>query len=261
MGQYDSMLYKDDLKKEKEGTIWQSTIIDREILKSMFAELKNVYGYDLHYIVDLDFFWYKDAEGIFYKYVGDFQSETTRALIIRQLAHNKRKDTAEIIYDWYLHFKNSSYYISKPGRPSADWEALQYDHAFCKLKSKRIKNKLLQLSYYPRDAYYLPFTMKMLGSWKIPEMEERFLSYLEGRGITKETLGLPEDDSDYGPNYEWIKRQLFFRGMDILRYFPSEKNKNLISGYLNDPDRDIREAAERQLAYYTKKYGEKNIDE
>lgn len=55
----------------------------------------------------------------------------------------------------------------------------RYDDAFKHLKSRKIKNDLLELAYNPRDVFYLRDTMKMLSSWKNDKMEILLRQYLE----------------------------------------------------------------------------------
>ena len=105
---------------------------------------------------------------------------------------------------------------------------------------------MLELACNPRDAYYLPFTMRMLAAWRVPELKEQLLYYLNGTEITLERLGVQEEEQ-FNSLLTHIRRELKFTALDGLKYFPSEDVYQIVKCYTFDADFDIRIAAEKTL--------------
>ncbi len=246
-----SAVLRDAIEREKVGNGYEYSKEDRNILDEMFKEINEAVGGNYHYLAEIDLLYIKGAGSIALKYIEKFSSEGVRAFLLPHIWHEVGKSSADIIYDLYLHFKESKSYISKPNEPSSAFIYVRYDNAFMKLKPKKLKNELLELVRNPRDAFYLPFTTRMLASWKMEQMEDLLISYLDSDNISNEVLGISSDDKYY-PSAEVIKRELKFTAITGLKYYPSVKNIELIKQYSEDADKDIRACAKKTLKAYSK---------
>ncbi len=225
---------------------------DRRILNEMLAEINCITGSDVHYLAELDYYTIKGAGETIKKYILLYESESVKSYLLHLLVRDRIENSDKLIYQMYLKFKSSDEYIALPNQPARADIYVRYDNAFRQLKPKRMKTELLALSNNPRDAFYLPFTMRMLASWKIPELEAVFTSYMDSPSITAESVGLPEQSENYFPPLSFIRRELKFTAIHCLRYFPSEDTIELIINCTNDPDKDIRMAAEKSLRFIEK---------
>ena len=129
---------------------------------------------------------------------------------------------------------------------------MRYENAFRKLKPKRLAKELIELAHSPRDAFYLPFTMRMLASWKIPEMKDLLLSYCAEDSFSAQDVGIYDDRQPYFPSLESMKRELTFTAINGLKYYPSVETMDVITAFASGADNDMRSAAERVLSALTK---------
>lgn len=230
----------DCIEREKAGTDYVCPTEDKSTLLEMLDEINAECATNMKYLAELDAFHVIGAGKIIVKYIDRFSSESVRAYLIPQLLLDKIRDCDRLILRMYLHFRESSEYISAPGNPSPSHICTRYDNAFHKLKSKRIVEDLLNILSSPRDAFYLPLTVKMLASWKVPELEQILLKYLDSDAVSMRDIGLCEDGQTYFPSFAYICRELKFTAMNGLRYYPSEKAVDAICMYVSDIDKDIR---------------------
>ena len=242
---------RDAIEREKAGEGYEYSKEDRKILDEVFKEINEAVGGNYHYLAEIDLLHIKGAGPIALKYIEKFSSEGVRAFLLPHIWSEVGKSSADIIYKLYLHFKKSEAYISKPNEPSPAFIYVRYDNAFMKLKPKKLKNELLDLIRNPRDAFYLPFTTRMLASWKMEQMEDLLISYLDSDNISNKNLGICTDDKYY-PSAEVIKRELKFTAITCLKYYPSVKNIELIKQYSEDADKDIRACAKKTLKAFSK---------
>ena len=243
---------EDLIDDEKKGLGHWYTEYDKTVLKKMLGEINEQYHTNFHYLAEIGAFNIHGAGSIMVRYLDLFQSESVRCYLIPQIVADKVANCAVLVLDSYLRFKESDEYIAAPGKPAPAHIYVRYDNAFKKLKPKALKKELLSLAKKPRDAFYLPFTMRMLASWKMPEMKSILMDYLDSSNITNESLGLYEDVENRFPPLTFIRRELKFTAINGLRYYPSENTLNLLSSYENDSDRDIKLAAKKSLAYIEK---------
>ncbi|MBR0481927.1 MAG: hypothetical protein IJJ48_05600, partial [Firmicutes bacterium] len=61
-----------------------------------------------------------------------------------------------------------------------------------------------------------------------------------------------EDVDNCYPPLSFIRRELKFTAINGLRYYPSENTLKSLRDYENDPDKDIRMAAQKSLEYIKK---------
>lgn len=237
----------DHIELEKEGLDYICPEIDKEVFQTMLHEINFTLGTNICYLAEIDSFNIKGAGTIMAKYITEFRSESVRAFLIPQMVADRISDCDKIVFRLYQHFRASDEYISKPEHPSPAHIYVRYDNSFCKLKPKRLAFELLELIQNPRDAYYLPFTTRMLASWKCADMLELLLSYADNEWITAADVGIDDEKESYYPPLTAIKRELMFTAILSLKYYPSREAKMLIETFANSKDRDVKAAAKKTL--------------
>ena len=240
------------IEREKQKMDYYCPPTDRTLLQKMMQEINIKFGTNIEYIAQIDYYNIHGAGLIYSKYLDLFTSESVRAYLIPQIASDKAADCEEKIINSYFRFKNSKDYISGQGKPAPAYIYVRYDNAIKQIKPKKSTNILLELAENPRDAFYLPLTMRMLASWRIPKMEGVLLKYLKTDNTTAEMISLPEHHEGYYPALTFVRRELLFTAIYGLRYYINEENKSEIQAYVSSGDRDISEAAQKTIAYYRK---------
>lgn len=248
---YDKVL-RYNIDRERKGIAYITSEQDKIVLEKMTKEINEHCGTNIHYLAEIDFYCIHNSGEIMAQYLNRFQSESVRGFLIPQIVADKIEDCDKIVLQSYLHFKDSDEYISGPNEPAPAHIYVRYDNAFRKLKPKRLKTDLLLLAHNPRDAFYLPFTMRMLASWKIPEMETVLISYYDSNNITEKSVDLPEMTENCFPPLSFIRRELRFTAIDGLKYYPSERTIGMIRKCIDEPDKDVSSAAKKALAYIEK---------
>lgn len=171
-----------------------------------------------------------------------------------QIIVDKVPDCDLLTYELYMHFKNSDSYISQPFMPSPAHIYVRYDNAFRRLRPRQHKAELLELARSPRDAEYLPFTMRMLASWRTPQMHDILLSYADSDRLTPEDVGLDaNDDCRRAPTLDTIKKNLKFTAIAGLKYYATPEAKAVLERFAASDDKDFRDAAEKSLAFMAKR--------
>jgi len=244
-----SRLMLDNIERERTGTDYRYPDSDRAILREMFDDIKNSTGVSVHYLAEMDAYNIEGAGNIIAKYITMFSSESVKGYLIPQIVAAKVKDCDRLLLQLYLHFKDSNEYISKPHLPAPAHIYTRYDNAFKTLKPKKLKIDLTKLAYSPRDAFYLPFTMRMLASWRIPELEDVFISYLDETIITAQSIGLCENVKDYFPSLAFVRSEIRLLAVDALKYYPSSKVMLLIEKLATDPNPNIQAIAKKTMKY------------
>ncbi len=249
------MIYKkillESIENEKAGIEYCYSNDDREILHEMFREINEERGISIRYLAEVDAFNIHGTGEIMARYITKFSSDSVRSMLIPQLVSDKIKDCDKLLLRLYLNFKESDEYISLPGVPSPAHITVRYDNAFKALKPKRLKEDLVKLAYSPRDVHYLPFTMRMLASWKVPELKDLFIGYSSDSNISVQDVGINEND-EYYPPFGVIKRDLRFTAINALKYYPSDDTIEIIRKYVDNSDPNISAAARRTLKVIAK---------
>ena len=249
----DKVLRDYFIELEKEQKAYRISEHDAVVLKQMLGEINDLKGTELCYLSELAHYYVKGSGEIVKKYIDLFDAEDVRSYLLHHMVHDRITDCDKLIYHLYLHFKASSNYIPPPGQPGPFAIYVSYDNAFRKLKPKRMKNELISLAYNPRDAFYLSLSMRMLASWRIPELESLFTSYVDGTSVTPESVGLPTQPESFYPPFSFIKKQLRFIGIRSLKYYPSESTIKLIENCIGEQDKDICSAAKKTLSFIEKR--------
>ena len=242
----------DSIDRERKGIDYFCSESDKIVLEKMIDNINKRCGTDFHFLAEIDAFNIPESGTIMVQYLDQFQSESIRSYLIPQIVSDRVQECAGIVLSSYLHFKNSDEYISAPGKPAQAQIYTRYDNAFRELKPKKLKEDFLSLACNPRDAFYLPFTMRMLASWQIPDIESVFTFYMDSTNITSESVGLPAQSENYYPPLSFIRRELKFTAIDSLKYYPSENTIKLIKSCMNDSDKDICSAAKKTFRFLEK---------
>lgn len=251
MLKYNKLL-DDMIECEKRGIDYVCPSPDKDLLNKLLGEINSYAGTNYHYLAELDTFNIPGAGSIVAKYITKFSSESVRGYLIPQMVSDKIKDCDKLVLQLYTHFRLSDEYIAAPGEPAPAHIYVRYDDAFRKLKPKRLAKELMEFAHSPRDAFYLPFTMKMLASWKIPGMKDLLLSYCADNSFSAQDVGIFDGEQQHFPSLEFIKRELKFTAINGLKYYPSEEVRNIVASLANSADKDIELAAKRTLKALTK---------
>ena len=248
---YPKMLQA-SIENEKKGIEYDYNHNDGLVLAEMTSEIKSTLGYNIRYLAEIDAYNLKGAGTIMAKYFDRFESEGVRAYILPQIIEDKVKESFDIARRGYISFKNSSYYISGIGETAPAYIYVRYDNSFKRLKPKKNKNQLMELITSPRDAFYLTFTVGMLASWKVENIEPLLLQYFHSDKISAEELGINDYD-EYYPSVSYIRDSLRYIAIDGLRYYPSEANYALIKSLLKSDNKNVIAACKKSLRYMEKK--------
>ena len=244
---YRGWTLEDLILSEKEGRRYSCSCEDRITLNCMFKEINIRLGTDIHYLAELDYYYYYGIGDILIKYIDLFVSEEVRAYLLPQLVVNKVENCANEIVRLYNHFKTSNVYSSNDEDVTIPIY-YRYDDSFKHLRSRKIKRQLLEFAYNPRDVFYLRDTIKMLSSWKIDEMEMLLRQYLESDRYKPEDF-LIYDTSDWNSMNQFRVMKIYLREVGIygLRYYPSKDNIELLKSFLNDEYQYIRELTKKSI--------------
>ena len=242
-----SALLLDSIEKEKAGIDYCCLEGDKKLLAELLLEINHYAGTDLHYLAELDAFHIPGAGKIVAEYIERFSSESVKGYLIPKLVSDKVQECDKLILHLYLHFRSSDVYIASPGATEPAHIYTRYDNAFRTLRPKRLSKELIALAHRPRDAFYLPFTMRMLASWKPPEMKKLLIFYAMCDSITAQDVGICNDGKAYFPPLEFIKRELKFTAIEGLKNYPSEETINVIASLASSADNDIKTAAKKAL--------------
>lgn len=255
MPNYSKVLI-DSIEREKKGVDYIYPKADQELLQKLLDEINSYADTNFHYLAELDAFNIPGAGSIVAKYITEFSSESVKGYLIPQMVSDRIKDCDKLVFQLYMRFKSSDEYIAKPGKPAPAHIYVRYDNAFKRLKPKRLAKDLIKLVHSPRDAFYLPFTMRMLASWKLPEMKDLLLSYSAKDSFSAQDVGIYDNGQQYFPPLEFMRRELIFTAINGLKYYPSADVREIITTFTNNADKDIKLAARRTLTVLKNKYGE-----
>jgi hypothetical protein len=95
--------------------------------------------------------------------------------------------------------------------------------------------------------------MKLLASWKMPEMRDVLLKYADISSLSAKDFGLCDDTDARREYVDFGKRQLMFSAIYGLRYFPSPEVEEIIKSFTESADKDIVAAAKKTMKVLEKK--------
>lgn len=214
---------------------------DHKILDLLLDEINSIHGTSFSTHVELASLRIPGAGEIVAKYISQFSSEFIKMELLHHMVTDKIKNCGQLLLQLYADYK-----LKAPSMPPYPCKEECYDNAFRRLRSKRIKNELAALINNPIDAFALPLTTRMVASWKIPSLKDRFIEYVEIQNSPM-AEGLKEFE-----NYDFFCRELRFSALDGLKYYPSDEVVKLLKQYTENDDVDVRECANSSLAYVLK---------
>ena len=220
-------------------------------IDKMFAEINAKLNTNFHYIAEIDSFSIPGSGPIMAQYILKFSSESIRAYLTPQIVSDRVSGVDALVIELYRKFKSSSEYISPADEPDPAHIYARYDNAISTLKPKKLKLDLLEVVNTPRDVFYLPFTVRMMASWKLPGFKNLLLYCIRDGGISLEDIGLPDDNRTYYPSFEFIKEQLKYIVIDSLKYYSTNDVLDYLST-INDNDPDLDICIKRTVAYINK---------
>lgn len=244
---YDKIL-RDSIKDEKKGIDYNYTSNDKIIFKKMLKEINELTHRRFRYLAELDYYDIPNSGPIIAKYICSFESEDMKGYLIPQLVSDKVKDCDLLILELYNHYRIIENEIVKSGKLTPPHIYVRYDNAFKDMKSKRIKDDLLKFARNPIDAFRLPLTIELLAKWKIPEMREILFVYLEQPADLSERLGINVSDTEeYDIILTHIKRELRFRAINGLKYYPDTEVYEKLKSLLSENDIDVKSATKKSI--------------
>lgn len=252
---YDDTILWILIEKERAGTDYCYDRNDGEILHELCEEINRHLGYDLHYLAELDMLRIPGSGEIVADYIQRFSSEFIRACLLHHFIHSGVKDCDSLILHLYHHFRESDAYMSQPGNPSPAHITVRYDGVLKRLKPKKRKQELLQILSNPRDAFYLPFTARMLASWKVPEYKELLIKWAKENAVSKQEMGFVGEFERAVPSYAVMKRELRFTAIHSLKYYPDSQVIAMLREFIEDKDQDVRAVANKSLCAIMDKCG------
>ena len=242
----NNKMLQSSIAREREGKEYQCPIEDRALLQQMFQEINKATRSNVHYLAEMDAYNIRGAGEIVAKYISGFSSESVRGFLIPQMVADKIEDCDRLMLQMYRHFEASEEYIAKPGNPAPAHIYVRYDNEFKALKPKRLKMDLLALMRNPRNAVYLPLTVNMLASWRMPELLDVLITYSEEDRFTADNFGLCDTrDVCYYPPLDAMNRELKFIAINGLKYYQAQEAKAIVETFIKSDDKDIQDAAKK----------------
>lgn len=244
----NDFLLKEFIKDEKRGIDYICPKIDKPILKELMKKINKTVGTHFKYLAELDSLTVHNVGHIVAEYLPKISAHSVRCCLLHMLVCDKKEEFSTILLESYIDFKNSSEYIAPAGKTSPAHICVRYDNVLKKLRSKASQKSLLEIVKEPRDAIYLPFTLKMLASCKVNGIEELLFDYSDVSKLTPKDFGLSGDGECYFPPFSFMKRELIFSVILGLQYFPSQQALSIIEGFSLYDDADIASAAKKVLS-------------
>lgn len=242
-----------DLAIEDEimGISYYKSSYDKPIIKQLMEDINIHKNTNYRYLAQLDILKIDDINDIIIKYIDEFQSSHIKVILLKQLVLGQYDKKEDLAINLYNDFKKSKYYISDIGESSCHHIYNIYDNILSNFNYKKDKIKLLCVIKNPRDAFYLPLTLKMMAQLKIDEMKEILIKFLDSAFITRK-VGSQFNDELYDPNLSQIKRTLKLYALEYLKYYPTEDVHNIVIKYESNKDLEIQKIARKTLNHIKK---------
>lgn len=179
----------------------------------------------------------QDAGEIVLKYIFQLEEHMTRASLLHHLVGNKTyaikpvEHVPEVVWQLYEAFRDSEEYVV--------WGIQQYyDDAFVRLRSKALAERLIASIKNPLEFSALPRTVKMLATWKNPELEPVLLDVLEHSGKMEAYLKTQAVQERFAFDHQQIQRECrrwnttsVLKAVVGIQHYPSERAILLLRQY------------------------------
>ena len=180
------------------------------------------------------------AGEIVLKYIFRLEKHMTRASLLHHLVGNKTyaikhvKHAPEVVWRLYEAFRDSEEYV--------DWGIQQYyDDAFVRLRSKALAARLIASIRNPLEFSALPRTVKMLATWKNPELEPILLDVLEHSEKMEAYLQTQDVRERFAFDDQQIERECrrwsttaVLKAVIGIQHYPSQRAIQLLRQYEAD---------------------------
>lgn len=177
------------------------------------------------------------AGEIVLKYICLFEEQMVRASLLHHLVGNKAysikavKHAPEIVWKLYEACRDSKEY--------AVWGVQRYyDDAFVRLRSKVLADRLIESIKNPLEFSALSRTVKMLATWKKPELEAILLDVLENPKKMEEYLKAPAVQGRFGFDQQQMERECrrwntisVLKAVVGIQHYPSKRAIQLLRQY------------------------------
>ena len=231
----------DDKKDLSEGN-------DEQIFYEILDEIESKHPY---YNNRRSFLNFKNAIGkagagnVIAKYIDRFEDEYLKARMLYRFTEDKVPGRDRLVMDLYHKFRASKYYLGSDKPDIARCIYNWYDNAFYKIKSKKLVPELIEFAKSIAETRRLAITYgMMMKKWAPPEMEEIMAAHLLNRTPTKAEMGF-EDIPDNDRLYHFETTQSRFTQIEVLSYFPSERNRDLILTYADHEHKELSKFAKK----------------
>ena len=226
------VLYKAAIEHETEWRKENKGSKDVELLDDMLREVREL-GYGYYYYADIVNRDNRDPEllDIILKYIGLFEDEGTVAELVGVVGVKGYTKATKVILENY---KNSSEHNKR-------CNAGFYDNALEKIQDKRYIGEYIELLKRQEDVDRLPFTMRMLGRWKVEEAKPYFMGYLESTYISYVGIFIEEP----------VVSGLVFTAVNALKYYTdldgeiSKKLRTKLGSGNKELEKQVNKALER----------------
>ena len=220
---------------------------DRIVLTEMLNLINQRLGSNIYYLAELIAYKITGVSDIVKSYIYKFDSQAVRAYLLPLLIADRPLDCGEMVFQLYLCFRESKEYIASQGMPAPASIYTRYDNAFRELKSKRLQSRLVDILSNPRDAYYLPLTIRMVASWSPNEFCDILQKYALGSSFTAKEVGILCDDCSYFPSFSTMVREVQLSAIACLKYYPTAETIRILTLCAQNVDMDISKAAKKSL--------------
>lgn len=210
-----------------EELVWRKSKENKKDVKlslDLLTEIRNL-GYNYNYLADITNRQNDDKEllNVILKYIGKFDDEGISAELVGVVGKENYIEATGVVLNNYINSSLKTKFL----------HSFFYDKALSKIKDKRYMKNYLELLENPETAIKLPFTMIMLGKWKIEEAKPIFIKYLDST-----LLYLNNDTSD-----------LVFIAIEALsNYYDEDGNiKKQLEKKLNSKDKYVVKFVKRAI--------------
>ncbi|MBE6617253.1 MAG: hypothetical protein E7627_04855 [Ruminococcaceae bacterium] len=240
--------WNDAINRELNGEIYTFEEGDRELLKEMCDEIYASSGKQVCTIYEL-ITCLKPSRiaPIINKYILGFKSEYMRSHLLYSIILDsiEIENMDELVVQMYRQFRLSKYNISPPG-PNKSWVIyMKYDNILAQIKSKKYVPEIIEWYKSLREMDRLAVTLhKIARKWRPKELEQIMVGHLLNTSPTRADIDLPET-GDYRPTLEYIYLQSRFNAISALKYYPSERNRDLILTYADHEYKELSKFAKK----------------
>ena len=200
---------------------------DQKIMNEMIREINAAGGTKLRGFSDAIDHYAPGAADIVAGYVHQFASHSIRSSLLFHIVGNRTysckpaKNCEDILWDLYTQYRASTEFPDNV-------TSLEFDNAYMRVKPKKLLAEMISLAQNPVDFCWMPLTMRMLASLKIPVIGELLEHYFDHPEVIRAGLEASCTPDLYGE--EELQRKLrrradtgYYTAIAGLKYYPSPR--------------------------------------